>query len=88
MVDISLVLEYARYLLKYLSEILLEISNLLRRAAFFAVIFSVTPRYAEINFDTTKNSPLPETNGLFRIGLEYKSIFWRARWDLNPRHSA
>lgn len=74
-VDISLVLEYARYLLKHLSEILLELSNPLRRAAFFAVLFSSTPSYAEINFETPKNSPLPEINGLFRIGLEYKSTF-------------
>ena len=74
-VDISLILDYARYLLKHLSEILLELSNPLRRAAFFAVIFNATPSYAEINFETPKNSPLPEINGLFRIGLEYKSTF-------------
>jgi hypothetical protein len=74
-VDISLVLDYAKYLLKHLSEILLEISNPLRKAAFFGVLFNTTPSYAEINFETPKNSPLSEINGLFRIGLEYKSTF-------------
>ncbi len=74
-VNISLVLEYARYLLKHLSDILLELSNPLRKAAFFAVLFNTTPSYAEINFETPKNSPLPEINGLFRIGLEYESTF-------------
>jgi len=74
-VNISLVLEYARYLLKHLSDILLELGNPLRKAAFFAVLFNSTPTYTEINFETPKNSPLPEINGLFRIGLEYESIF-------------
>lgn len=74
-VDISLVLQYAKYLLKHLSEILLDLSNPLRKAAFFAVLFNSTPSYAEIDFETPKNSPLPEINGLFRIGLEYKSTF-------------
>jgi hypothetical protein len=72
---VGLILEYARYLLKHLSDILLELSNPLRKAAFFAVLFNSTPTYTEINFETPKNSPLPEINGLFRIGLEYESTF-------------
>lgn len=43
-VDIELVLQYAKYLLKHLTEILLDLCNPLRRATFFGVIFNEIPR--------------------------------------------
>jgi site-specific DNA recombinase len=74
-VDIEQVLQYAKYLLKHLSELVLDLSNPLRRAAFFGIIFNTMPSYAQIDFETQKNSPLPEVNGLFRLVLDYKSTF-------------
>lgn len=72
-VDIKLVLQYAHYLLKHLSELVLDLSNPLRKAAFFGIIFNQMPSYAEIDFETHKNSPLPGVNGLFRCILDAKS---------------
>lgn len=72
-VDIKLVLQYAYYLLKHLSELVLDLSNPLRRAAFFGIIFNQMPSYAEIDFETHKNSPLPGVNRLFRCILDAKS---------------
>ena len=66
-VDIELVLQYARYLLKHLSDILLDLCNPIRRAAFFGVIFNKMPSYADLDFETHENSSLPGVNELFRI---------------------
>ena len=74
-VGIEQILQYAKYILKHLSELVFDLTNPLRRAAFFEIIFNSMPSYAEIDFETHKNSPLPEVNGLFRFGLEYKSTF-------------
>lgn len=72
-VDIEQVLQYARYLLKHLAELILNISNPLRRAAFFGIIFNTMPSFAVIDFETHEKSPLPVVNGLFRVVLDYKS---------------
>jgi site-specific DNA recombinase len=74
-VDIDRVLQYAKYLLKHLSELVFDLSNPLRQAAFFGIIFNTMPSYAQIDFETHENSPLPEVNGLFRLVLDYKSTF-------------
>lgn len=74
-VDIDLVLQYATYLLKHLSEILLDLCNPLRRAAFFGAIFNEMPTYADLDFETHEKSPLPGVNGLFRIAAISKSTF-------------
>lgn len=72
-VDIDLVLQYAGYLLKHLSELLLDLSNPLRKAAFFGVIFNTMPSYADLDFETHEKSPLPGVNGLFRLVIDSKS---------------
>lgn len=72
-VDIDLVLQYARYLLKHLPELLLDLCNPLRKAAFLGIIFNEPPTYADLNFETHEKSPLPGVNGLFRLVLDYKS---------------
>lgn len=72
-VEIEQVLQYARYLLKHLAELILNISNPLRRAAFFGIIFNTMPSFAVIDFETQEKSPLPVVNGLFRVVLDYKS---------------
>ena len=65
------VLQYAKYIL----ERLLDLCNLLRKAAFFGAIFKKLPTYEQINFGTHKNSPPPEVNELFQIRTEYKSLY-------------
>lgn len=69
------VLQYAKYILEHLSELLLDLCNPLRKAAFFVAIFNKIPTYDEINFGTHKNSPLPEVNELFWIRTECKSLY-------------
>ena len=68
------VLQYAKYILEHLSELLLDLCNPLRKAAFFGAIFNKLPTYEQINFGTHKNSPSPEVNELFQIRTEYKSL--------------
>lgn len=55
-VDITLILQYARYLLKHLSELVLDLSNPLRKAAFLGVIFNQMPTYADLDFETHKKA--------------------------------
>lgn len=74
-VDIELVLQYAKYLLKHLPELLLDLSNPLRKAAFLGIIFNEMPSYADLDFETHEKSPLPGVNGLFRIALANQSTF-------------
>lgn len=69
------VLQYAKYILEHLSELLLDLCNPLRKAVFFGAIFNKLPTYDEINFGTHKNSPPPEVNELFQIRTEYKSLY-------------
>ena len=68
------VLQYAKYILEHLSELLLDLCNPLRKAAFFGAVFNKLPTYEQINFGTHKNSPLPEVNELFRIRMDDKSF--------------
>ena len=53
-VDIELVLQYARYLLKHLSDIMLGLRNPIRRAAFFGIMFNEMPSYADLDLKPTK----------------------------------
>ena len=69
------VLQYAKYILEHLPELLLDLCNPLRKAAFFGAIFNKLPTYEQINFGTHKNSPPPEVNELFQIRTEYKSLY-------------
>ncbi|RKV98691.1 MAG: hypothetical protein D8G53_02195, partial [Candidatus Saccharimonas sp.] len=69
------VLQYAKYILEHLSELLLDLCNPLRKAAFFGAILNKLPAYKQINFGTHKNSPPPEVNELFQIRTEYKSLY-------------
>ncbi len=73
--EFSEVLKYAKYILEHLSEMLLDLSNPLRKAAFFGAIFNKVPTYAEIDLRTHEKSSLPEVNELFRIRTSYKSTF-------------
>ena len=68
------VLQYAKYILEHLPELLLDLCNPLRKAAFFAAIFNKIPTYDEIKFGTHKNSPPPEVSELFRIRMDDKSF--------------
>ena len=68
------VLQYAKYILEHLPELLLDLCNTLRKAVFFAAIFNKIPTYDEIKFGTHKNSPLPEVNELFHVQMDDKSF--------------
>ncbi|QQS27376.1 recombinase family protein [bacterium] len=68
-VDMEVVLQYARYLVEHLADILLHLRNPLRKAAFFGAIFNAVPTYEDLVGGTQKNSPIPGVNELFRIAL-------------------
>ena len=67
-VDIHIVLQYARYLVEHLVDILLHLRNPLRKAAFFGAIFNEVPSYQNLVGGTQENSSIPGVNELFRIG--------------------
>ena len=67
-VDIKVVLQYARYLVEHLGDILLHLKNPLRKAAFFGAIFNNVPTYEVLVGGTQKTAQLPGVNELFRIG--------------------
>ena len=69
------VLQYAKYILEHLSEMLLDLCNPLRKAAFFGAIFNTVPTYSQIDLRTHENSSLPEVNELFTIRTALKSTF-------------
>ena len=69
------VLKYAKYILEHLSEMLLDLCNPLRKAAFFGAIFNKVPTYTEIDLRTHENSSLPEVNELFKLRTAYKSTY-------------
>ena len=69
------VLQYAKYILEHLAEMLLDLCNPLRKAAFFGAIFNKVPTYEEIDLRTHEKSSLPEVNELFRIRNEYQSTY-------------
>lgn len=48
------ILQYAKYILEHLPELLLDLCNPLRKAAFFGAIFNKLPTYEQINFGTHK----------------------------------
>ena len=77
------VLQYAKYILEHLPELLLDLCNPLRKAAFFGAIFNKLPTYEQINFGTHKNSPPPEVNELFQIRTEYKSLYGEPELIIN-----
>ena len=73
--ELDQVLQYVKYILKHLLELLLDLCNTLQKAAFLTAIFNKIPTYDEIKFGAHKNSPLPEVNELFQIRTEYKSLY-------------
>lgn len=73
------VLQYAKYILEHLSEMLLDLCNPLRKAAFFGAIFNKVPTYEEINLRTHEKSSLPEVNELFRLRTAYQSTYGEPR---------
>lgn len=69
------VLQYAKYILEHLSEMLLDLCNPLRKAAFFGAIFNTVPTYSQIDLRTHENSSLPEVNELFTIRTALMSTY-------------
>lgn len=67
MVDMKVVLQYARYLVEHLSDILLHLRNPLRKAAFFGAIFNTVPTYEDLVGGTQKGAQIPGVNELFRV---------------------
>lgn len=73
--EFEVVLMYAKYILEHVSELLLDLSNPLRKASFFGAIFNKVPTYPQIDLRTHENSSLPEVNELFRLKTSLVSIY-------------
>lgn len=73
--EFEVVLMYAKYILEHLSEMLLDLSNPIKKATYFGAIFNKMPTYPQIDLRTTKNSPLPEVNELFKLKTAFLSTF-------------
>ena len=67
-IDMAVVLQYARYLVEHLEDILIHLRNPLRKAAFFGAIFNTMPTYDDLVGGTQKTAHLPGVNELFSIG--------------------
>lgn len=74
-VDIRKIVAYVNYYMERPHELPVDLSNPLRKAAFFGAIFNKLPTYTEIDLRTHENSPLPEVNELFKLRTAYKSTF-------------
>ena len=66
-ISFEVVMQYAKYFLQHIDELILHQSNRLKQADFFSVIFDQTPTYAEIASVTTEVPNIPGVNELFRI---------------------
>jgi hypothetical protein len=73
--EFEVVLMYAKYILEHLSEMLLGLSNPIKKATYFGAIFNKMPTYPQIDLRTTKNSPLPEVNELFKLKTAWLSTY-------------
>ena len=73
--EFEVVLMYTKYILEHLSEMLLDLSNPIKKATYFGAIFNKMPTYAQIDLRTTKNSLLPEVNELFKLKTAFLSTY-------------
>ena len=73
--EFEVVLMYAKYILEHLSEMLLDLSNPIKKATYFGALFNKMPTYTQIDLRTTKNSPLPEVNELFKLKTAFLSTY-------------
>lgn len=72
-INMPVVLQYARYLVEHLLDILLHLRNPLRKAAFFGVLFDTTPNYEDLVGGTQKIAQIPGVNELFKLGNDENS---------------
>lgn len=63
--DIQVLINYAKYFLEHLGELLLEGSDPRNKASLFALLFEEPPTYDELSFGTPKLRPL------FKLNKEY-----------------
>gem|GEM_PF-4977756 len=73
--EFEVVLMYAKYILEHLSEMLLDLSNPIKKATYFGALFNKMPTYPQIDLRTTKNSPPPEVNELFKLKTAFQSTY-------------
>ena len=83
-VDMKVVLQYARYLVEHLADILLHLRNPLRKAAFFGAIFNAVPTYEDLVGGTQKTAQIPGVNELFNIANPMTPIMVTSR-GIEPR---
>ena len=73
--EFEVVLMYAKYIMEHLSEMLLGLSNPLKRATYFGAIFNKKPTYAEIDYRTQLKSSPPEVSELFKLKSAFLSTY-------------
>ncbi len=73
--EFEVVLKYAKYILEHLSEMLLDLSDPIKKATYFGAIFNKMPTYPQIDLRTIKNNSLPEVNELFKLKTAFLSTY-------------
>ncbi|MBM3209722.1 hypothetical protein FJZ39_00020 [Candidatus Saccharibacteria bacterium] len=64
-IDIHKIVDYVKYFMEHLHELLTDLCNPTLKAQYFSILFDKVPTYEEIKAGTQKESALPEVNELF-----------------------
>jgi DNA invertase Pin-like site-specific DNA recombinase len=65
LVDLPMMLQFVKYFMEHLKELLIDYCNPVMRAHYFGVIFDQVPSFAEINDGSANISKIPGVNELF-----------------------
>ena len=84
-VDIRVITSYVRYYVEHLHELLVDLSNPAKKAAYFSVLFDAAPSYQEIECGTKKIAQIPGVNELFSLIFTDNSDLVRERRLELPR---
>ena len=66
-VNIHLIMQYIKYFMEHLDDLLINLSDSVNRAAYFGVLFNKMPSYQEIKNGTLKIAQVPMINELFLL---------------------
>ena len=66
-VNTQVIIQYVKYFMEHLDQLLLHLSNPVNKANYFAVLFEKTPTYQEIKDGTLKIAQIPGVNELFKV---------------------
>jgi hypothetical protein len=66
-INMHVIMQYVKYFMEHLDDLLINLSNPVNRAAYFGVLFNKVPTYQEIKDGTQKIAQIPGVNELFSL---------------------